>query len=350
LEVVVGKKETAPQTSFYIHVMESKSDYEKFLSMSASAKAKYGFAKASGKASFRENTRINSYELNVIVQALVKLPPLQIEEYSLNDLFSTYVYNKPELINDKYGLSYINEVIFGGECLIIFNLKSKNEEHYKQMSASLKAKAGPMSGKAKFSQAMTEVSQESFSTITVIQNGTKMPDISLESVVDFALAYPSSINETNSVLLEYSSLNLKSIPEIEDVDYNSLFDLDFKNEQKSKLNYANLLYENILVWEDDATYVVNNSTQFDESILQQASNHLKEIVIKKEQIINYIDNCRNLENNDYLDKIEQCSYQAFTYKRKVITSTTVPDTTPTIVTKPKPRRDNTDNRPGGFPR
>ncbi len=97
LDIKSGEMGSASQTTFFMHVLESSSDYEKFLSMSASAKAKYGFAKASGKASFRENIRLNSYELNVVVQVLVKLPPNRIESYTLNNTFRDYIYRRPNL-------------------------------------------------------------------------------------------------------------------------------------------------------------------------------------------------------------------------------------------------------------
>ncbi len=202
------------------------------------------------------------------------------------------------------------------------------------MSTKLKVKAGSISGKAQFSQAITEISKEAFSTMTVIENGTKLPDISLESVLDFALAYSSTITEKHNVLLEYSTSNLKSIPEIKDVDYNSLFDLDFKNDQERKLNYANFLYETIVVWEDEATYVLNNISEFDDSTQKQAEIHLSEIKRKKEIIEQFIRNCRDLENNSYLSKINECEFKAFNYKRKL---PSVPTPTPTVIPKPHPQ-------------
>ncbi|MBX9889454.1 MAG: hypothetical protein K2Y30_16155 [Flavobacteriaceae bacterium] len=351
LDVTIRRKETAPKTVFHLHVLETTQDFEKLLSMSASAKVKSGFAAASGKASFRENININSYELNVIIQSLVTLPPYEINEYDLNQTFKRYIYKTPKLIDDKYGLSYIKEITFGGELLIIFNIKTKNESHFRQMSAKLKAKAGPISGKAKFEQTITEISGESFTSLKIWQNSKIIPELSLAKIIDYAISYPATITDTNSILLEYSTMNLKSIPLISGLDYNELFDLDFKNDQKEKLELANDLYEKLLNWQDKVTYVINNIEEFDEIKKQQAESDYEYIKNKKKVIIKFIYNCREIENNKYLDKFNECIFESKSYKRKDEPVKVIDRPTPIVNNAPQVREqsrpDVGDRGPGG---
>lgn len=345
LNVTVKNRDTAVETFFYLHIISTESDYEKFVSMSASAKVKAGFARASGKVSFTELSRRSSYELIVIAQVSVKLPAYQTDETSLDDTFWSYIYKRPELIDDKYGLSYINEAIYGGECLIRFIIKADSNEHFQQLSASFKGKAGPISGKASFSQTIQEISKNYTSSLMIFENGRQIPDMTLPAVVDHAYNFPSTINEQNCALLEYSTDNLKSIADIKDLDYNSLFDLDFKNDQRQKLYLANDLFERAISWADDANYVVNNPNEFDEATKNKAAIDLELIKEKKETIRLYIYNCRNIGNNGYLSKIDECKFTITGYKRKA--PIPIPINHPIAITVPTIPHEPSSNNAGG---
>ncbi|WP_296420324.1 hypothetical protein [Pseudooctadecabacter sp.] len=196
--------------------IESSSQLNDALSVSASVSASYGLFSATASSTFQKETQVNNYSLYFLVSSFVRNSEEQITRYALSDAALALDGNT---FRQKYGDYYVGGVVSGGTLYALLNLSTNSRETKQKITASLDAKySGGLSVGGKFSTEISHALKTSgvdfsseFKTAgaTAEWNASAKHD-TVDDIIASANSFPVGVNEGGApmfaILMPYSLL------------------------------------------------------------------------------------------------------------------------------------------------
>ncbi|WP_375280817.1 hypothetical protein [Pseudooctadecabacter sp.] len=196
--------------------IESSSQLNDALSVSASVSASYGLFSATASSTFQKETQVNNYSLYFLVSSFVRNSEKQITSYALSDAALALDGNT---FRQKYGDYYVGGVVSGGTLYALLNLSTNSRETKQKITASLDAKySGGLSVGGKFSTEISHALKTSgvdFSSefkavgATAQWNASAKHD-TVDEIITSANSFPLGVNDGGApmfaILMPYSLL------------------------------------------------------------------------------------------------------------------------------------------------
>ena len=129
--------------------IESSSQLNDALSVSASVSGSYGVFSASASSTYQKKTQVNNYSLYFLINSFVRNSEEQILKYGLLD---AALAEDGDVFRSKYGDYFVEGVITGGTLYALLELTTNSRETKEDITASLESKySGAFSIGGKFS-------------------------------------------------------------------------------------------------------------------------------------------------------------------------------------------------------
>lgn len=248
------------EVTYMTKIVESQRDFEQSLGVSAAMSLNYGFvAGGNAKVDFAQSSTLNEYSLCILVSVQVKNPVLMMNGVRLTDEAKSLYAQNPEAFKQRFGDSYVNGVLTGGEMFGTIVIHTKSATEKSALAASLHA-----SGHFGLTSATLDVSMHEN-----VSNATKDSDTSVfvhtsgytfekypqnpGELLDCAAVFPGKVKSSGQAmayamdLAEYKYLDLPAGP--------NLYDLQNRDDV---IRYCSQLKSDALSWIATINYIRGN--------------------------------------------------------------------------------------------
>lgn len=137
-----------------VRKIESSSQLNNALSISASVNGSYGLFSGSASATYQKSTQINNYSLYFLINSFVRNSEEQITSFALS---GDALAENGNTFREKYGDYFVDGVVSGGTLYALLNLTTNSRETKEKVTTSLEASySGAFSIGGKFSSDLSK--------------------------------------------------------------------------------------------------------------------------------------------------------------------------------------------------
>lgn len=304
----------------YISTMK---DFKLNSNLSASAKASYGLAKASAKASLQRFYSYNSFSCYILGFIRIVEPRFvfdftkcKVESKSLEFIQNSQ--KKLDVIEREYGDEVVSSVTIGREIVIRAEIATSSEAEKEEIKTSLGVSYGKISGNMKFSQMISKLKEGKSVNIEIhgTMSNAALP-VSPEEADNYISTFPTTPGKFR--IRQTNMRDIKHIPELIGLELYNLNDLI---ERRAFIDRLDFMYEFYHSWLNDINYVLSkdNATQFTSEMIAKAESHAELCSTAQQQLMNLYGEClthwKNTGRNDNFFKLDRIPKQlAFFYPR-----------------------------------
>lgn len=218
-------------TQWQISKIESLEQLKSTLSVSAAAAYSDVGMDMNAAASLYRQASLETYTFVILVRCVHTTleQTFQSRDILLVDEIPTLaVAERFDAIGRKYGDSYVNSVLYGGEYLAYINLSTSNQTEYERISLAASGSYGNFDASGDFESSFSRLKRITNLSGTQIIKGVASPVPGWNQVEAFALNFPTLIaNGNNAVPTLYRTERLD-----ETVNWPALSILDFHAEEE----------------------------------------------------------------------------------------------------------------------
>ncbi len=246
-----------------IKIESSEKLYES-LNIDVELSASYGLFSADAKFGFASDSNINSHSIYYLYKVRVQNAVKRIKKLQF-DPFAIQLLNdgKTEIFSRKYGDSFIEGIITGGEFFALYELKCQDESSKQKISAELDASYGAfgMGGdlNVKFSSAVEKASKKSTLSINIFQTGGKGNAVVFNpnEIAERAKNFPSIVQGDAGVAYEIIRASYETLPLPDGPNF-----IEIENRKEALNAYAKDIID-LRKKQNDLKYILLNPWEFE---------------------------------------------------------------------------------------
>ena len=239
--------------------IESVSQLNKALGLSAEGSLRTGFTKISAKASYMKSHKMDRYSIYLLASTKVKNREIDLGRLSLSDEAKDLL-NQPNgltLFHKAYGDRFVRAISYGGEYFGVLRISSNSKQDKQNIRASISSSGFGWNASGKVQTSLQKYSKTNSMSVKNIINGAMSvrPPTTVAEMIELASRFPQLIGRKGSpikvVLSDYTVF-----PE-----YAAKF-TTIETEQKLVLRDIATNYLDYQSIANDLDFIISNADQF----------------------------------------------------------------------------------------
>ena len=222
---------SARYTQWQIRKVETLEELRTTLSIGAAATYSDVGLELNASASLYREVSLETYTLVILVRCVHTTVEQTFRPVEINvvpDLENLATQGVIDAIGRKYGDSYINSVLYGGEYLAYINLSTSNQTEYERVTAAASGSYGSFGGSGDFESSMQYLKKITKLSGTQIIKGVTSPVPSWNQVESYALNFPALVEQVDQAVP-----TLYGIEKLEETaNWPAVTQLDYRKEER----------------------------------------------------------------------------------------------------------------------
>jgi hypothetical protein len=195
-----------------IKLIQSAEDFKKEVSVSVSGSTGFGAVSVEASAKYDNSVAIKASSDYLLVRVRVEGASVVADSASISTEAQKYSASKEKFFA-LCGNRYVSEVQLGGDFIAVLEFTANSETERTTLEASLKVATAASSLGAEFKTAIESARTKSSMHATVVRHGSaeKLPEFSLDKLIDYARDFPTKIDAKSAVPIGISLSDFQSV-------------------------------------------------------------------------------------------------------------------------------------------
>jgi hypothetical protein len=291
---------------FEMSKISSSSELIKKLSLEASANIKFGIGDIGGKASFANESKINSYSIYLLIKIEVRNVAQSFEnDIDLKPQAYQLLEKYPEVFFKRCGDEFVESITTGAEFYALLEIETKSQEDQKSVNAALKGTFSVVfTADHQFSYNLLKILKDFSTKLRIYQaggvngdkfkthriDGTVIEEIRLpqdpDELIAYAAGFSSKVTVENSQPIFATTTRYDQLLNIP--PEKSFYEV---NTKQDVLNYLAKIADRLKGDLVNLEYIVQNSTQFIAVDLDYLSQTRTGLSVELNKVIEYASKC-----------------------------------------------------------